>query len=94
MHASTKTVHEIEENLKKSFQLLKTLRDEIRVELHLGSMEAAQKWDSLEKQLASIQNFVRNATSESRQAVGSTVKTFKLLQGSLRKASRQPEVEP
>jgi hypothetical protein len=48
---------------------LRTLRDEIRVQIHLGGMEARQKWDVLEREFQHVQAAAKHVTEASLQAL-------------------------
>ncbi len=52
------------EELKESVDLLKTMRDEMKVQLHLGSMEARANFEALETRLDNEQLAVRKSFSE------------------------------
>lgn len=61
-------------NLKTSFdsglQELKTLRDEIRVRLHLAGQEARQQWESqIEPHLGRIELQIKEAKDDTVEAV-------------------------
>jgi hypothetical protein len=43
---------EIGERLSEDLEALKTLRDEIRVRIHLGKREAIDRWEEAEKPTA------------------------------------------
>ena len=42
--------------MSKTLDELKTLRDEIKVKLHLASMEVKSEWEQLEPKLASLES--------------------------------------
>ena len=52
------------EELKESLDLLKTMRDEMKVQAHLGSMEARGRFSSLETRLENEQLAVRKSFKE------------------------------
>jgi hypothetical protein len=45
---------DLKEELKKGLQGLQTLRDEVRVRLHLGSLDAKEEWNRLEPHLLEV----------------------------------------
>ena len=59
---------------------LTQLRDEIRVRVHLAQMDAKDKWQELETQLASLEHRV---ASEGGALVGATTQLAKELKQSL-----------
>ena len=76
----SQTTHDLKAELHKSLALLKTLRDEVRVNLHLAGMDAKATWSKLEPKLADVEHAAREATEASRTAVTealTAVKTFK-----------------
>jgi hypothetical protein len=54
-----------DETERKTLSKLQTLRDEIRVQLHLGGMEARTKWEELEERIKDFENreAMRSATA-------------------------------
>jgi hypothetical protein len=71
-------------DMKKSLELLRTLRDEVRVQIHLGGMEAKRHWDQLEPRLERVEQAAGEATEAAREAVSEAVKSLKALRDSLR----------
>ena len=57
----------IEDELHECVESLKTLRDEIRVDLHLVGMDARQEWSKIEKRLPSLDRLAREAVEASEQ---------------------------
>jgi hypothetical protein len=78
------TTDDIKSEMKKGLELLRTLRDEVRVQLHLGGMEAKRRWDQLEPRLEQVEQAAKDMTEASRAAVGEAVKSLKELRDSLR----------
>jgi hypothetical protein len=62
------------------FGSLAQLRDEIRMRLHLGQMDAKDKWQELETQLASLEHKV---ASDGGSVMGATAQLAKDLKQSL-----------
>lgn len=73
------------EQLAKDFQhgrdLLRTLRDEIRVKLHLAGMDAKDTFTKLEAEANEIE---RGVTEASRLAIADVVDRFKKLSSSIK----------
>ena len=62
---------------------LRKLRDEIRVQVHLGGMDAKKAWDELEPKLADADRMAENATEEAYREVVATLRKLKLFHSSL-----------
>ncbi|MFN0063651.1 MAG: hypothetical protein ACKVPX_14180 [Myxococcaceae bacterium] len=77
MGASADTSRELKEHLKESVALLRRLRDEIRVEVHLAGMEAKDRWKNLEPQLEQAERVARDISEASKQALQDTVEAFR-----------------
>jgi hypothetical protein len=78
------TTPDLKAEMKKSLELLRTLRDEVRVQMHLGGLEAKRRWNELEPRLEQVEQAAREMTEASRAAVGDAVKSLKELRDSLR----------
>jgi hypothetical protein len=87
MKPTTRTTQELKQHLHDSMGLLKTLRDEIRVELHLAGMEAKERWKKIEPRFEEAEKFAVAATHASKQALENTVETFKSFKDSLKKSA-------
>jgi hypothetical protein len=61
-----------------TFDQLKTLRDEVRLDLHLASMELRDEWAALEKRLPDAQTVdrLRGATREALGDLTEEVRGF------------------
>ena len=73
----TTTTEELKNNVQESFALLKRLRDEIRVEIHLAGMEAKDQWKKLEERFADAERVLRDAKEASKQKLDDVVEAFK-----------------
>ncbi|MBN1207702.1 MAG: hypothetical protein JXB05_22750 [Myxococcaceae bacterium] len=69
------------ENLGK----LKTLRDEIRVDLHLAGMEAKDKWKELEPRFRDAERLVDDVSEVSRKTMEEMVERVRAFRESLRR---------
>lgn len=56
-------------DVQKSLESLQTLRDEIRVRIHLAGMEAKDAWDKLEPKLLDAEQLAQNVSDASRSAI-------------------------
>jgi hypothetical protein len=80
----SQTTDDLKEELKKSLVLLRTIRDEVRVKLHLAGMEAKEAWNKLEPHLDAVERMAHDATEASRAAVADAVKRLKEFRETLR----------
>jgi len=78
------TAKELKAELDKSVALLRTLRDEVKVKLHLAGMDAKARWRELEPRLQTAVEAAKDASDASRKAVGEAVDALKKFRASLR----------
>ena len=57
------------DDLEKAVQNLKTLRDEIRVQVHLAKAELKDEWEELEPKFEEMEEKLGDAAEETRQTV-------------------------
>ncbi len=70
MDTNTNPMSPIQAELKDTLDQLRRLRDELRVQAHLGGMEAKKAWDELEPKIAEADRLAEKASEESlRRAV-------------------------
>jgi hypothetical protein len=74
---------ELKDEVKKGLEHLRTLRDEVRVRLHLAGMEVKEEWNKLEPHLLDVEQAAREASEASRRAVAEAVESLKKLRQSL-----------
>ena len=60
---------QIREQLHKGLTELQALRDEIRVRIHLATMEAKDSWNDLEPQVLRLEEQIRETADVSLHAV-------------------------
>ena len=77
------TAAELKDEVKKGLDQLKTLRDEVRVRLHLAGMEVKDEWNKLEPHLFDVEQSAKEATEASRRAIVEAVDRLKKLRESL-----------
>ena len=70
---------DLKADLDKSLTHLKTLRDEVRVKLHLAGMDAKTEWNKLEPHLDHVMDAAKNASAEAHTAVNEAVASLKKL---------------
>ncbi len=75
---------DLKSELKKGVDLLKTLRDEVKVKLHLAGMDAKDQWAKLEPELSKVERAADQATESSKKLLDETLKRLKAIRDSLR----------
>ena len=80
---SSPTATELKRELKKSLALLQTLRDEVRIRLHLGSLDLKDQWKKLEPHLGEVEKKAEELTEASFAALGDAVKRVEKFRSSL-----------
>jgi hypothetical protein len=74
---------ELKKELEKSLTKLQTLRDEVRVRLHLAGMDLKQQWDKLEPQLEQVEKKAGEVSEEARTVLSEAVKKLEKFRSSL-----------
>lgn len=80
----SQTTNDLKMEMQKSIDLMKTLRDEVRVSLHLAGMEAKTRWSRLESNLVEVERAAHDATDASRRAVAEAVAAVQTFRDSIR----------
>jgi len=57
----------LRERLEKELEDLRTTRDELRVRVHLGKMDAQAQWDQIEKQWQHVESKLKIAGEAGRE---------------------------
>lgn len=70
-------IEEIKREAHEALDNIRTLRDELRVQVHLGGMDAKQRWDRLEEEFKQAQVAAKDASEASLKAVRSALQEFK-----------------
>lgn len=74
---------DLKADLQKGLESLQTLRDEIRVKLHLAGMDAKDAWNKLEPKLQEVEKLAEDVSETSRAAVHDLVKRLQEFRASL-----------
>jgi hypothetical protein len=74
---------ELKKELKRRLERLQTLRDEVRIRLHLGSLDLKDQWKRLEPQLGELEKKAEELTEASFAAVADAVKRVESIRSSL-----------
>ena len=75
----------IQSQMRRVLDELGRLRDEIRVQVHLGGMDAKKAWDELEPKLAEADRLAENTSEEAYRSVVDTLRKAKLFRSTLPK---------
>jgi hypothetical protein len=75
---------DMKQELEKGVEVLRTLRDEIKVKLHLGGMDAKDQWAKLEPELFKVERAAQQATDASKKLLDDALVKLKSLKDSLR----------
>lgn len=68
---------ELKKELKKTVDVLKTMRDEIKVKLHLAGQEAKDRWQKLEPEIEKAGTEVAKTSKAAVDELVTRVKEFK-----------------
>jgi len=71
---------DLEENFEQLVETLEKQRDQIKLKIHLGSMEAREEWEHLEKKLQQLkvkQEDIKNKADQIGEEVGVAGKKIK-----------------
>jgi hypothetical protein len=75
---------DMKQELEKGVEVLRTLRDEIKVKLHLAGMDAKDQWAKLEPELFKVERAAQQATDASKKLLDDALVKLKTLKDSLR----------
>ncbi len=68
---------ELKKEVRKTVDLLKTMRDEIKVKLHLAGQEATDRWQKIEPEIERAGNEVAKTSKAAVDELVTRVKEFK-----------------
>ena len=75
---------DLKAEMKRGVDLLRTLRDEIKVKLHLAGMDAKDQWVKLEPELYKVERAAEQASESSKKLMDDALNRLKTLRDSLR----------
>jgi hypothetical protein len=82
----SQTTDDLKAEFKKSVALLQTLRDEVRLKIHLAGLDAKDRWNKLEPKLeTAVEKATGEVTEASRAVVDEAVTALKEFRASLKK---------
>jgi hypothetical protein len=83
--AITTAAQDLKSELEKSAKVLRSLRDEVRVQLHLGGVEVKDEWRRLEPRLeATLERATKEVTDASHKAITEVTAAVRRLRQTLR----------
>ena len=68
---------DLKKELHKASDLLKTMRDEIRVQLHLAGQEAKDRWGKIEPEIEKVGHEIAKTSKSTVDDLVNRVKEFK-----------------
>jgi hypothetical protein len=74
----------LKKDLREGLTALQTLRDEIRVRLHLAGMEAKTTWGELENHLLTVEDAAKEASASSRTRLNDALEKLRQFRASLK----------
>ena len=81
----SKTAQDIKAELEKSAKVLRELREEVRLQLHLGGLEVKDEWRRLEPRLeATLERAANELTDASHKAIAEVTDAVRRLRQTLR----------
>jgi hypothetical protein len=90
MAEKTEVTHDrVKKQIHEALQQARTLRDEIRVEVHLASLDAQDRWKKLEPALGDAERFGAEVTEAARKAAADVAKSFQEFRASLKRHTRE-----
>jgi len=77
------TTTDLKREIQTSLGLIQTLRDEIRVRLHLAGMDAKEEWGKLEVEITEVERIASDFSQETCHAASEAVRRLSALRSSL-----------
>jgi len=76
--------NELKTQVQDSVQRIRQLRDEIRIDLHLASLDAKDRWRTLEPKLEDAERFGREISEASKSALQEISRSYEEFRYALR----------
>ena len=83
MTPNSQVAVDLKQTITDSLSVLRRLRDEIRLNIHLARMDAKDRWHALEPQFSVAEKAALELSEVSKRTVQATVEAFELLKASL-----------
>ena len=84
----TESKSKLEDEVRKGIAELETMRDEIRVNLHLAALDAKDKWRDLEPRVEHVKTFAREATKAARDEVRDLLRLGRVVRDAIRASKK------
>ena len=75
---------DLKKDLKSSLTHLQSLRDEVRVKLHLAGKDLKDQWNKLQPHLDEVEDAAKNLSEASRTAIADAVKKLEKFRSSFK----------
>lgn len=79
----SQSTDDLKADIEKGLAQMQTLRDEVRVRLHLAGMDAKDEWNKLEPKLAEVERAAETLTDATQRAINDAVKSLARLRDKL-----------
>ena len=87
--------HHLKAEVEKNLEKLETLRDEVKLKLHLATLDAKKEWDDkLSPRVLEIQSSAREITESSRSGLNELIARMEDFLARLRDGSNQSNHSP
>lgn len=80
---------DLQKRINDEFEKLRTLRDELRVKIHLGKAEARDKWEELESDWQHVEGKIKVLGEETKESAKEVGEATEIVVGELRDAYRR-----
>jgi hypothetical protein len=75
--------HNLKTEFDKTLAELRTMRDEVRVNLHLAGMDAKTEWEALQPELAKIEQAAGDLTDATQTAIRTAMQRLSKLRAAI-----------
>ena len=76
--------HDLKAEARRTLEEIRTLRDEVRVQLHLASMDAKDQWKKLEPHVADAEKLATDIGETSRAALSDVLRRIRKFRASIK----------
>lgn len=91
MSQMSQTTEELKKEIQKTLGLMRSLRDEVRVQVHLAGLEVKDEWQRLEPQLHDVERAASDFSEATRTALSETVSRLSKLKSALGVDPKKPK---
>lgn len=81
---------DLKHQIQRALDELIRLRDEVRLELHLASMEAKEKWDEIEPRILDAEAMAKDISAATRRAIQEVIDSVRRFRESLSPPHHHP----